>query len=118
MMIVEQRIYTFHPGQLQAFLALYEREGRPVQLEYLDGLLGYYIAETGLLNRIVALWGYTSMDERERQRAALFADPRWIDYLAKVRPLMVTQESVLLRAAPFFTEQLATLLAANKETLQ
>ena len=118
MMIVEQRIYTFHPGQLQAFLALYEREGRPVQLEYLDGLLGYYIAETGMLNRIVALWGYTSMDERERQRTALFADPRWIGYLAKVRPLMVTQESVLLRAAPFFTEQLATLLAANKETLQ
>ncbi len=116
-LIVEQRIYTFHPGKLQEFLLVYEREGRPVQFEYLDRLLGYYVAETGTLNRIVALWGYPSIEARMRQRAALFADPRWIDYLARVRPLMVSQESVLLRPAPFFSETLARLLSApDKET--
>lgn len=110
-MIVEQRIYTFHPGKLQEFLAVYAQEGRVVQFEYLRRLLGYYITETGTLNRIIALWGYASMEERTQQRAALFADPRWIDYLARVRPLMAMQESVLLQPAPFFRDDLATLLA-------
>ncbi len=114
-MIVEQRIYTFHPGKLQEFLAVYEREGRPVQLEYLETQLGYYVAETGVLNRIVALWGYASMEARTAARSALFADERWIAYLAKVRPLMVTQESVLLRPAPFFTDRLATLMAHDMQ---
>jgi hypothetical protein len=115
-LIVEQRIYTFHPGKLQAFLAIYEQDGRPVQFEYLNRLLGYYVTETGMLNRIVALWGYASIEERTRQRTALFADPRWIDYLARVRPLMVSQESVLLRPAPFFSDNLAAMLATDKET--
>lgn len=116
-MIVEQRVYTFHPGKLQAFLEIYEGEGRAVQMEYLPHLLGYYVAEIGLLNRITALWGYPSMQARTEMRAALFADPRWIEYLKKVRPLMATQESVLLQPAPFYRETLARLMA-EKETRQ
>lgn len=114
--IVEQRIYTFHPGKLQEFLSIYESDGRPVQLEYLDTLLGYYVTETGTLNRVVALWGYASMEQRMQRREALFADDRWIAYLARVRPLMATQESVILRPAPFFADTLTALMTEDKET--
>lgn len=114
-MIVEQRIYTFQPGQLPVFLAIYEEEGRAVQMEYLRHLLGYYVTETGTLNRIVALWGYPSLQARMDRRAALFADPRWIAYLAKVRPLMLSQESVLLRPAPFHEAELARKIEEHKE---
>ncbi len=113
-MIVEQRIYTFHPGKLPVFLAIYEAQGRAVQLKYLRHLLGYYVAETGTLNRMTALWGYPSMQARMERREALFADPRWIAYLDKVRPLMVSQESVILRPVPFYAPTLARQLSEQE----
>jgi hypothetical protein len=51
-----------------------------------------------------------------QRRAALFADPRWVAYLARVRPLMATQESVILRPAPFFADTLTALMTEDKET--
>jgi hypothetical protein len=102
--IVEQRTYTFHPGRLNAFLDLYTAEGRALHEQYLPPPLGYYISESGLLNQVVSLWGYASCDERSRLRAQLFEDSRWLAYVDKVRPLMASQESRLLRPAPFFTK--------------
>lgn len=113
-MIVEQRIYTFHPGKLPVFLGLYEEEGRAVQMAYLKHLLGYYVTESGPLNRSIAMWGYPSMQARMDRRAALFADPRWIAYLDKVRPLMISQESVLLRPTPFYEAPLAQMIDLEK----
>lgn len=109
-MIVEERRYSFHPGQLQAFLRLYEDEGMAVQTRHLRQLLGYYVSEVGPLNQISAFWGYASFSEREAQRAALFADPAWIDFVNKVRPLMSRQECRILKPAPFFEKSLAALL--------
>ncbi|MCJ0764380.1 NIPSNAP family protein [Variovorax terrae] len=115
-MIVEQRLYTFHPGKLQEFLRIYEAEAMAVQLEYLPHMLGYYVTEVGLLNQVTALWGYASMQDRMDRREALFADARWIAYLDKVRPLMSAQECRLLRPAAFFKQRLAAQLAlASKE---
>jgi hypothetical protein len=115
-MFVEQRTYTFHPGQLSAFLELYEEEGMQLHAEYLPHPLGYYVSETGLLNQVITLWGYASLEQRGRCRSALFEDARWLAYVDKVRPLMSAQESRLLRPAPFFSNRLASQLAPKEST--
>ena len=44
-MIVEERIYTLHIGEVPAYLKLYEAEGLAVQTRILGNLLGYYQVE-------------------------------------------------------------------------
>ena len=105
-MLVEQRTYTFHPGRLAEFMRMHEAEGLALHMKYLGRLVGYYVSETGVLSQTVMLWAYDNGLDRERRREALFADPAWQDYLAKVRPLMAVQESRLLKPAPVFRERL------------
>lgn len=102
-MIVEQRTYTTHPGKWRDYLALYQAEGLAVQQRILGRMVGYYTTESGPLNQIVHLWAYTSLDERAERRARLMADPQWLAYVAKMLPLLHSQESKLLTPAPFFT---------------
>ena len=106
-MIVEERRYTFHPGTLAVFLDIYASEGLAVQRGHLPHLLGYYVSEVGPLNQITAHWGYPSFDAREKWRAALAADPRWVEFLSKVRPLMSHQECRILKPAPFYKQALS-----------
>lgn len=100
-MIVDHRVYTLKPGQIGPFLELFEREGLPLYQRYCGKLIGYYVAESGTLNQVVHLWAYESLADRERRRADLYADPAWAAFLAEALPLMMTQESRLLRPATF-----------------
>ena len=100
-MIIELRTYTFKPGLLPAFMALYEAEGVEVQKRVLGNMLGYYTTEIGMLNQVVHLWGYDSFEDRARRRAELSADAGWQGYLAKAMPMMETQESKLLLPTKF-----------------
>lgn len=108
-MIVEQRIYTFAPGRIGGFLELHEAEGLPLQRHYLGSMVGYYTVEIGVLNRVISMWAYNDLADRTERRRALFADRRWQDYLAKVRPLMMSQETQILTPTPFFAPSLAAL---------
>jgi hypothetical protein len=49
----------------------------------------------------VHLWGYDSLAEREKRRAALFADADWLAYLAQSPDIVVSMESRILVPAPF-----------------
>jgi hypothetical protein len=100
-MIVEQRIYTTHPAQAPLYVAAYEAEGMPIQKRILGRMVGYYTTEFGALNQVIHMWAYESFEERTERRAALFRDQGWLDYLKKVRPMIVSQESKLLIPAPF-----------------
>ena len=103
-MLVEQRTYTTHPGKWHAYLALYEAEGLEIQRRILGRLVGYYVSEMGgLLNQVVHMWAYTSLDERAERRAALLADANFQAYVQKMLPLLQKQESCILRPAPFFS---------------
>jgi hypothetical protein len=101
-MLVEQRTYTTHPGKLQEYLALYEQEGLAIQRPILGRMVGYYRTEHGPLNQVVHMWGYLSHAEREQRRALLAEQPRWVDYLGKMMPLLQAMESRILVPAPFF----------------
>ncbi len=108
-MVVEQRIYTFTPGLIDSFLALYETEGLPLQRQYLGAMVGYYTTEIGALNRTMSMWAYNDLADRTERRRALFADERWRAFLSKVRPLMVSQETQILNPTSFFVPVLNKL---------
>ena len=112
-MIVEERVYTLHPGKLGEYLQRYEAEGLNVQLPILGRMLGYYSTEIGPLNTIVHMWAYQDLAERGARRARMLADPRWIAYAKTVQPLIVSQESRILNPAPFFAARLAAMLASG-----
>lgn len=100
-MIVEQRTYTLHAGKVPAYLALYAAEGMAIQKPILGRMVGYYATEFGPLNQVIHMWAYESLAERGERRAKLMADPAWQAYVAKVQPLVLTQENKLLTPAPF-----------------
>jgi len=113
-MYVEERIYQLHIGKVPEYLKIYEQYGLPVQLKHLPHLVGYYFVEVGPQNTIVHLWAYDSLDQRDQCRAKMAADPAWTTYTDKGRPLMVKQETRVMKCAPFFVERLKRMLAAAK----
>ena|SRR5882672_3816966 len=112
-MYVEERVYTLHPGKVPEYLKHYESEGMAVQLRHLPHMVGYYFSEIGPQNTLVHLWAYDDLNQREKCRAAMQADPAWQAYVQKTRPLVVTQETRMLKAAPFFVERLKKMLAVK-----
>ncbi len=105
-MFVEQRVYTLKPGATPAFLDYYEQNGRAVQIGHLGNPVGYYSTEIGPLNQMVMSWYYASLDERTRKRQQLAGDPQWMAYLKHAREWVTTQQTTILKPAPFFTEHL------------
>jgi len=99
-MIIEKRTYTFYPGKVQEFLALYEEEGLPIHTKYLP-LIGYFVSEIGTLNQVITMWGYESMADREEKRARLYADPEWIAFGPKTTPFIQTMETMILKPTSF-----------------
>ena len=100
-MIVDHRTYELQPGRLRDFLALYEKEGLPVQLKHLGNLVGYYTTEVGNVNEIVHMWGYADLGDRTKRRAAMAADPAWQAYLQKSRDYMKHMNNKILVPTTF-----------------
>lgn len=111
-MYVEERIYTVQVGKAAEYLKHYENEGMAVQQKHLPHMVGYYFTEVGPLNQIVHMWAYEDLNQREKCRAQLQADPAWQAYQPKVRALLLSQESRILKCAPFFVARLKKMLAA------
>ena len=102
-MIVDLRTYTMVPGRLAAFLEMYEKEGLPIQNKHLGKPNGYFVTEIGALNQVVHLWGYASLADREKKRAAMEADPDWAAYRKKSAAAgnIHTQENKILKSTSF-----------------
>ena len=101
-MIVEMRTYTLALGATGRYFKLYGEKGLAVQKRILGHLVGYYATEVGELNQVIHLWAYDSLDDRATRRAALWADPEWLAYIAEAGGLVLKQENQILPAAPFF----------------
>jgi len=98
--IIEKRTYTFHPGKVQEFLALYEAEGLALHTKYLP-MIGYFVSDIGTLNQVVTMWGYKSMAERDKLRAQLYSDPAWIAFGPKTTPFIQKMETMILKPTSF-----------------
>jgi hypothetical protein len=99
--IVEQRDYHVTTGKLPELVRLYADEGIAIQEELLGNLLGWFTVDVGALSTVVSLWGYESAGEREERRARLQADERWQAFLAKIQPLIHTQQNRILVPVSF-----------------
>lgn len=100
-MIVEERIYTAHPGKLNSFLSVYEKLGLPLQRKYLENLVGYFTSEIGTLNLAVHLWRYEDLEDRRARRARMAADPAFAVYMAEAMPLLQAMENRILLPTAF-----------------
>ena len=101
MVIVEQRDYHVHTGQLPEVVRLYGEEGIPIQREVLGGFVGAFTTEIGAVSTYTSIWRYDSFAEREERRAALQARDDWKAFLVKIQPLIHTQQNRILTPTPF-----------------
>jgi hypothetical protein len=100
-MIVEQRDYHVITGKLNEVVRMYETEGIELQKRYLGELLGVFTTDIGALSTYTSMWGYASYAEREERRAQLQADDEWKDFLARLQPLLHTQQNRILIPTSF-----------------
>lgn len=99
-MIVEERIYTCHPGRVPEFMRI-EADAMPIQRPILGNLIGFFFTEIGPLNQVVHMWGYESLDDRAARRAQLMATPEWPAIVAKLFPLILSMENKILVPTSF-----------------
>ena len=100
-MIVEQRDYHVYTGKLNELVGLYESEGIELQKRYLGRLVGAFTTDVGALSTYTHFWAYDSYEERERRRAELQADETWRAFLARIQPLIHTQQNRILIPTSF-----------------
>jgi hypothetical protein len=100
-MIVEQRDYHVITGKLNEVVRMYETEGIELQQHHLGNLIGVFTTDIGALSTYTAIWGYESYADREKRRANLQADERWRDFLARLQPLLHTQQNRILIPTSF-----------------
>jgi NIPSNAP len=97
--IYELRTYTLVPGKQAEYLSLSGDLSRKIRGDDYGKLEGFWSTELGTLNQLVHLWSYADMNERERLRAALAQNERWrTEYVPKIRPLLIAQETKILSA--------------------
>ena len=100
-MFVEIRTYRLKNGGVPEYLKVVGEEGIAIQKGHLGNLVGYFFSEIGIINEIVHIWAFTSLDDREARRTRLMADPAWQAFLPKIRDLIEVAENRILKAAPF-----------------
>lgn len=100
-MIIEEREYTIIPGRLQDYVSSYAAEGLAIQEPILGNLVGYFTTDFSDLNRVVHMWGYRDLEDREERRQRLSCDERWRAYVAKMVPLIVAMKSRVLMPTAF-----------------
>jgi len=100
-LILEQRDYHVFTGRLNELVRLYAEEGIAIQEEILGGLVGVFTTDVGSLSTYTSLWRYDSFGERETRRARLQSDERWQQFLAKIQPLIHTQQNRILVPTAF-----------------
>jgi hypothetical protein len=100
-MIVEQRDYHVFTGKLNELVKLYADEGIELQRNHLGNLLGVFTTDIGALSTYTSMWAYDSYAEREERRARLQADDAWKAFLAKIQPLIHTQQNRILIPTAF-----------------
>lgn len=101
MVIVEQRDYHVTTGRLPELVRLYETEGIEIQAAVLGGFVGAFTTDIGALSTYTSMWRYDSFAQREERRAVLQARDDWKAFLAKIQPLIHTQQNRILVPTPF-----------------
>lgn len=96
--LVDHRVYTIRLRKMAEFVGLWDRLAMPVLLETLGHPVGFWVSQVGPQNQFTHLWAYESLADYERRSRARDAHPDFPAYLAASEPLIVAQETRLVRA--------------------
>jgi hypothetical protein len=100
-MIYELRTYQIKVGMTENYIKLFEEKGLPIVSRYCT-LVGYWLTESGLLNRVVHIWSFNDLEDRRYSRERWWRDREWTEhYVPLALPMVESQESIILTAAPF-----------------
>jgi hypothetical protein len=100
-MIYEMRTYQLKVGAVQTYVKQFQEKGLPIVSKYCT-LVGYWVVESGSLNRVVHIWSFKDMEDRRRSREKWWQDTGWTEgYLPLALPLVLSQESTILTATAF-----------------
>ena len=89
MTVYEMRTYTLHVGKMAEAVKLYTEFGYPaLQTGGQDKtLIGYFQADTGMINQLVHLWKFHDDADRRAHWASVFANKDFVEgFAAKFRP--------------------------------
>ncbi len=103
-MLLDVRTYRCKPNTINRHVALYEKMGKVPQTRHLGTPLCYLTTETGNPNEYLHIWIYENAGDREKRRAAMWADKEWLAYVAESEKLgaLEFQENRLMRPVDFF----------------
>ena len=104
MALYELRTYTLQVGKMAEAVKLYQELGFPALHKggHDANLVGYFQADTGMINQIVHLWKFADDAGRRAHWAAVYANKDFIEGFApRFRQLLASQEVKLLTAAPW-----------------
>jgi len=99
-MLHEIRSYTLIPGKVPDYLKLAEEVSLPIRRNDAGVLVGWWSSEIGELNKLVHLWEWKDLEQRQRQRVVLRARPGWSDrYVPQVDKLVHRREVAIIKPA-------------------
>lgn len=96
--VVDHRVYTIALRKMPQFLDIFQTLAMPVLMKTLGHPLGFYTSWIGPQNQFIHLWGYDDLADYERRSRARDEHPDFPAYLAASGPLIVAQETRLIRA--------------------
>ena len=95
--LYELRTYQLKPEHFMDYLALTGSDAFKARTEA-SKLNFFAMVEMGeIVNSVVHLWEYDSLDHRTQVRASLAGDAGFGEYITTIRPWLVSQESFLTR---------------------
>jgi hypothetical protein len=104
MALYEMRTYTLYVGKMGEAQKLYTELGFPALAKggHDKNLVGYFVADTGMINQLVHIWKFKDDADRRAHWAAVFANKDFVEgFASKFRPLVMSQEVKLMTAAPW-----------------
>ena len=102
MSLFEMRTYTLHPGKMSEATTHYQELGWPAlqRGEFDKYLVGYFIADSGMLNQLVHIWKFEDDNDRRAFWTRLRGNKEFMEaFMPKFRPLLISMEIKLLLPA-------------------
>ncbi len=99
-MLIEEQAISLVPGGLPKYWAAYEELALAAISPLLTNLIGCFFTLIGRLHQVFHFWYFDDMADRQRRHNAVAINPRWPEFLERIRPLVVAQQSKLMTPAP------------------